>query len=69
MAPPPDYMVNVEAEELAVDLEAVTEPSRRSGLERLKNECFKRDDYRCVDRYQRNRYPGEKCTVSLLQFI
>jgi hypothetical protein len=34
MTPPPDYMVNVEAEELAVDLEAVTEPSRRSDLER-----------------------------------
>ena len=62
-------MVNVEAEELAVDLEAVTEPSRRSDLERLKNECFKRDDYRCVligtvDRYQRNRYPGEKCVFT-----
>jgi hypothetical protein len=62
ITPHPDYMVSVKAEELAEvkaeepaeDLEAATEPQW------LKNQCFKRDDYRCVmignvDRDQRKK--------------
>ena len=65
MTPHPDYLVRLLDQELVEELAASPNLSGRSDQQWLKNECLKRDDFRCiltgrVDRDQQRKHPGEK---------
>jgi hypothetical protein len=64
MTPHPDFQVHLLEQELAEELAASPNLSGRSDQQWLKNECLKRDDFRCiltgnVDQDHEHKYPDE----------